>query len=136
MKTFKDLKIGDRIYVYQRMKIIYYTIVDVRTLKETSTSYTWDHKEIKLERKFIIITYKNSQNKENDIEFSEYELEKCESRTTYGRDPIFADREVAIKYVTDLYDYRVAKIEKLRTAYDKECSIVEKYKQCLKNIPD
>ena len=40
MKTFKDLKIGDRIYVYQRMKIGYYTIVDINKLKEISTEYT------------------------------------------------------------------------------------------------
>ena len=136
MKTFKDLKIGDRIYVYQRMKIIYYTIVDVRSLKETSISYTWDHKERKTEKNFTIITYINSKNKEFDIEFTDTQLKKGDSRTNYGRDPIFADREVAIKYVTDLYDYRLKKIEKLRDAYDKECACIEKYKQCLKNIPD
>ena len=45
MKTFKDLKIGDRIYNYQRMKISYYTIIDINHLKETSIDYTWDHKE-------------------------------------------------------------------------------------------
>lgn len=136
MKTFKDLKIGDRIYVYQRMKIGYYTIIDISKLKEISTEYTWDHKEVKREKNFIFIKYKNSQNKEYDIEFSENTLDECESKTTYGRDPIFADREAAIKYVTDLYDYRLAKMEKLRDAYDKECACVEKYKQCLKNIPD
>ena len=136
MKTFKDLQIGDRMYVYQKMKIIYYTITNINNLTETSIDYTWDHKEVKREKNFIIITYKNSQNKEYDIEFSEYELDKYESRTTYGRDPIFANREAAIKYVTDLYDYRLKKMEKLKTAYDKECACVEKYKECLKNIPD
>lgn len=136
MKTFKDLKIGDRIYNYQRMKIGYYTIIDINHLKETSVDYTWDHKERKTEKKFIIITYQNSQNKEFTIELTESQLEKCESRMTYGGIPLFSDRELAIKYVTDLYDYRLKKMEKLRDAYDKECACIEKYKQCLKNIPD
>ncbi len=136
MKTFKDLKIGDRIYNYQRMQIGYYIITNIDHLKETSVDYTWDHKERKTEKNFTIITYKNSQNKEFTIEFTDIQLEKSESRTNYGYIPIFADREVAIKYVTDLYDYRVAKMEKLKTVYDKEYNIVEKYKQCLKNIPD
>ena len=136
MKTFKDLKIGDRIYNYQRMKIGYYTIININHLKETSIDYTLDHKERKTEKNFIIITYKNSQNKEFTIEFTESQLERNESCTMYGGIPIFSDRDMAIKHVTDLYDYRLAKMEKLRTSYDKECTLVEKYKQCLKNIPD
>ena len=136
MKTFKDLKIGDRIYNYQRMKIGYYTIININHLKETSIDYTWDHKERKTEKHFTIITYKNSQNKEFTIELTELQLEKCESKTTYGGTPLFSDRELAIKYVTDLYDYRLAKMEKLKKAYDKEYVCVEKYKECLKNIPD
>ena len=136
MKTFKDLKIGDRIYNYQKMKLGYYTVIDIHTLKETSVDYTWDHKKRKRERKFVIITYKNSQGKEFDIEFTGADLNDVQSYTTYGRVQIFSDKEAAIKYVTDLYDYRLAKMEKLRTSYDKECALVEKYKQCLKNIPD
>ena len=136
MKTFKDLKIGDRIYNYQRMKIGYYTIININHLKETSVDYTWDHKERKTEKNFIIITYQNSQNKEFNIEFTEEQLERNESCTMYGGTPIFSDRDMAIKHVTDLYDYRLAKMEKLKKAYDKEYICVEKYKECLKNIPD
>ena len=136
MKTFKDLKSGDRIYVYQRMKIGYYTIIDIHNFKETSTRYTWNHQEIKTEKHFTLITYKNSQNKEFDIEFEDSQLDNYESKTTYGRDPIFADREAAIKYVTDLYNYRLKKLADLQAKYDKEKSYVEKYQECLKNIPD
>lgn len=136
MKTFKDLKSGDRIYVYQRMKIGYYTIIDIHSFKETSTRYTWNHQEIKTEKHFTLITYKNSQNKEFDIEFEDSQLDNYESKTTYGRDPIFADREAAIKYVTDLYNYRLKKLADLQVKYDKEKSYVEKYQECLKNIPD
>ena len=58
--------------------------------------------------------------------------------TTFRRDIKYENnrKPIKIKYVTDLYDYRLAKMEKLRTSYDKECALVEKYKQCLKNIPD
>ena len=136
MKTFKDLKVGDRIYVYQRMKINYYTIIDISHYTETSVDYTWDHKERKTEKHFTFITYKNSQNKEFDIEFTDSQLENYESKTSYGRDPIFADREIAIKHVTDLYDYRKEKLAKLQVQYDKERNYIEKYKECLKNIPD
>ena len=136
MKTFKDLKIGDRIYIYQRMKINYYTIINIDHLKEISTDYTWDHKERKTEKNFTLITYKNSQNKEYDIEFTDSELDNYESKTTYGRDPIFANREMAIKHVMDLFDYRKEKLAKLQAQYDKERDYIEKYKECLKNLPD
>jgi hypothetical protein len=43
---------------------------------------------------------------------------------------------MAIKHVTDLYDYRKEKLAKLQVQYDKERNYIEKYKECLKNIPD
>ena len=89
-----------------------------------------------VEKNFTLITYKNSQNKEYDIEFADSELDNYESKTTYGRDPIFANREMAIKHVMDLFEYRKEKLAKLQAQYDKERDYIEKYKECLKNLPD
>lgn len=136
MKIFKDLKIGDRIYNYQRMQIGYYIITNIDNLSETSVDYTWDHKRVERKNKYTVITYKNSQGKENTVEFDEYGLNEYISRTRYGSTLIFSDKEMAIKYVTDLYNYRVEKLKKLKEKYDKEYAYVEKYKECFENIPD
>ena len=136
MKTFRDLAIGDRIYVYLNMKITYYTITNISHLKETETSYDRFHNEITKTKLYTIITYVNTQNKENDIEFKDIDLDNSQDKTNYGGNPIFADRDLAIKYVTDLFDYRLEKLKQLEAKYDKERSYVEKYKECLKNIPD
>lgn len=136
MKTFRDLAIGDRIYVYLNMKITYYTITNISHLKETETSYDRFHNEINKTKLYTIITYVNTQNKENDIEFKDIDLDISQTKTNHGGNPIFADRDLAIKYVTDLFDYRLEKLKDLEAKYDKERSYVEKYKECLKNIPD
>ena len=114
----------------------FFTGIDISHYIETSVDYTWDHKERKTEKHFTFITYKNSQNKEFDIEFTDSQLENYESKTDYGRDPIFSDKELAIKHVLNLYNYRKEKLAKLQVQYDKERNYIEKYKECLKNIPD
>ena len=136
MKTFGDLQVGDRIYYFQRMKIGFYTITSVENFTETSIDYTWNHEEVKRDKNYTIIKYINSQNKEFDIEFNQYQLEGFKSRTRYGSTPIFSDRNAAIKHVTDLFDYRKGVLADLQARYDKERTLIEKYKDCLSNLPD
>jgi hypothetical protein len=133
MKTFKDLVKGDRIYTYQKMKISFYTVTDVEHREETSIDWTWDHKERKTVKRYVFIYYKNTQGREDTLSFSD-DFDECETYN-YGVN-LFSNREAAIKHVTDLYNYRLEKLEKLRNKYDKERSYIEKYKECLKHLPD
>ena len=136
MKTFEDLQVGDRIYYFQRMKIGYYIITSIENCTDTFVDYTYRHEKITREKNYTIIKYKNSQNKEFDIELNPLNLCKYQSRTRYGSTPIFSDKNAAIKHVTDLFDYRKSVLESLQERYTKERNLIEKYKECLSNLPD
>jgi len=140
-KTFGDLKVGDQMYCYTKMKVISYTIIDIQDKEEVSTSWSHDHKEIKNIKKYRFIKYINSKGKEYELEFDDNpsysrnsELEKFRCKNYSGE--VFSDRNAIIKYITDLYDYRKQKLVELQYLYDKERDYIEKYKECLKNLPD
>jgi hypothetical protein len=139
-KTFGQLQIGDQMYCYTKMKVIPYTIINIENKEEVSTSWTY-HKEIIKSNRYRIIKYINSKGQEYTLEFNDTpnyrinsELEDFQRKNYSGE--IFSDRNAVIKYVTDLFDYRKQKLKKLQIQYDKERDYIEKYKECLKNLPE
>ncbi len=140
-KTFGQLQIGDQMYCYMKMKVISYTIIDIKNKEEVSTSWTYDHKEIKKVNRYRIIKYINSKGQEYTLDFNDTPKYRVNSelddfRCTNYSGEVFSDRNAVIKYITDLFDYRKQKLEKLQIQYDKERSYIEKYKECLKNLPE
>jgi len=130
MKTWKDIKEGDYVYQYTKLKMVPRLVTKV------------EYKEVTVEKEI------NPRKKEIEIQiFIEITLDGKttwqvrESRMNdfidnipWGWDPVYSDIEAAHDYVKERIEYRQKKADRLKANYEKELDFIRRYKENNKDL--
>lgn len=93
MKTWKDLKVGDTIWYYDKWKMHPQVVTKIEPKEETDTYYDWNHVEHKNVRHYLYIY----AGRRSVIELYEWSIDKSE--TWYGGMRRFCCKEAANEFL-------------------------------------
>lgn len=121
MKTWKDLKVGDTIWYYDKWKMHPQVVTKIEPKEEVDTYYDWNHVKHENARHWLII----HAGKGTKMSLYQYTLPK---ETTYsGGMPRFASKEAANKFLDERRRTRKSRIDMLQRQLDYLQNLLSKY---------
>jgi hypothetical protein len=130
MKTWKDIKEGDYVYQYIKLKMVPRLVTKVE-YKEVTVEKEINPRKKEIEIKiFIEITLDGK----TTWQVRESRMNDYVDKIPWGWDTVYADIEAAHDYVKERIEYREKKAERLKANYEKELDFIKRYKDNNKDL--